>query len=190
MYPTTGTALLYAFNDTLFDDTSLASWQQQVEDKYPEEAPYISFDAVEQAVGYEHGRLRKKDWHTQAGMVSALLMDQLEPAEYWLLHCFYNFDNEVAVISRAWMYLRPELVDCTGIRKSIRENNIALDYMSLRAIKPKLLQAQPTFDGAMNQRTITVRQSEVKRHLHNWKDDVYQKADTILRLNKLLWENS
>ncbi|WP_281645541.1 hypothetical protein [Parendozoicomonas sp. Alg238-R29] len=189
MYPTTGTALLYAFNSSLFDDTTSASWQQQIEDKYPEEAACVGMATVAKAVGYDNGRLRKKDWHTQAGMVSALLMKELSPSEYWLIRVFYTFDDEVAALIRAWQYIQPALVGCDGIRKSIRENKTALQYLVLRAIKPKLLQAMPTMDGELSQKSISNRQSEVKRVVLDWKESVYKTAEAILMLNGLVWED-
>ena len=190
MYPTTGTALLYAFNDSLFNDTSSASWQQQIESSYPDEAVHIGFSGMAQAVGYDNSRLRKKDWHTQAGMVSGLLMRELSPADYWLLRILFTFDeNEVPVLVRAWQYIKPELVACTGIRKSIRDHKVALKVLAVRAMKPKLMTALPTLDGDMKVSTIRARQTEVKRAIFDWKDAVFKKTEAILLLNGLVWED-
>ena len=89
-------------------------------------------------------------------MVSGLLMDQMRPADYWLLRSYYTFDeSEVPTVVRAWQYMAPALLENSDIRLAIRKNKLALQYLTIRAIKPKLLLAMPTLDGTMSQKTIS-----------------------------------
>ena len=205
MYPSTGGALINAFNPSLFDSYKSAGWQRlasKLSDKYPElEVPVV------EVFNFDNDRLRRVDWATQAGMTAGLLRHQLDPVYYHLLRVRYTHDgnpvktgnyrlrlvmtdNLRSALLEGWPVLREGLIDQGKIRGSVLANEKRLQYMALRALRPDVVLQPFQASDDENQRTIDRQQYEVRKALKELVTAAISRAEHVLAVADLIHDDS
>ncbi|WP_211828686.1 hypothetical protein [Kistimonas asteriae] len=196
MYPTTGAALINAFNASLFDSCKSAGWQalaSALADKWPE------LEAVApNAVHYDQDRLCRVDWATQAGMTAGLLRVKLKPAHYHVLKMRYTHDGENidtgndtlrlamtdntrTALIEGWLDVRRALVESGAIRKTVVNNAVRFQYLTLRALRPELVKSAYQASGSEQQATVNKHQCEVKKAVRALLDAAHEAAELELK---------
>lgn len=198
MYPSATSALINAFNTTLFDSYKASGWQRLASDhcdKYKEldspTARHRNFDSA---------NLNRQDWATQAGMVSGLLRGSLSTIEYSLLKCRYTFDGEMLnqqssisvriemtdnlrnALIEYWPVIQEELRRHPEIPHTVscESSTAKLQYLGLRALRPDVVKTAFRATGSEAQRTIDNHQCKVKRAVNEIVQDAYNKAECVL----------
>ncbi|AMO55645.1 hypothetical protein GZ77_09060 [Endozoicomonas montiporae] len=201
MYPSTGGALINAFNPTLFDSYKSAGWQllaSKLSDKYPELDIPVQLDP-----NFDKDRLTRVDWATQAGMTAGLLRHQLDPVSYQLLRVRYTHDgnpiktgnyrlrlamtdNLRDALQEGWPVIRKGLIDQGLVRGSVLANEKRLQYMALRALRPDIVLQPFQASDDENQRTIDHQQWEVRKAVRQLIDLATKRAEFVLALADLV----
>ena len=205
MYPSTGGALINAFNPTLFDSYKSAGWQRlasKLSDKYPEmDVP------VSDTPSFDNDRLRRVDWATQAGMTAGLLRHQLDPVYYHLLRVRYTHDgnpvktgnyrlrlvmtdNLRSALLESWPVIRKGLVDQGKIRGSVLANEKRLQYMALRALRPDVVLQPFQASDDEKQKSIDHQQWEVRKAIKELVRVATSRAEHVLTVADLINDDS
>ena len=200
MYPSTGAALINAFNASLFDSYQTAGWQalaSALADKWPELEP-----VKQDFICYDKDRLRRVDWATQAGMTAGLLRESLSPAHYHVLKMRYTHDgddieagnhsktlkltsNTRSALIEGWPAVRRALLETGFIRKKVVEDAARFQYMALRAIRPDIAKTAYQARGSEQQATVNKHQYEVKKACRSLIDAAHDAAELELESAKL-----
>lgn len=201
MYPSVGGALINAFNPSLFDSYKSAGWQKlasALADKYPELDTSVPTNK-----SFEEDRLNRTDWATQAGMTAGLLRQHLKPADYHLLKMRYTHDgkdietgndalllkmtdNLQLALVEGWPVLRHELIRQRMIRASVLKNEVRLQYMALRALRPDVVEKAFRAEGSERQATVNLQQYEVKKSVKNIVEQSLVNAEKVLEDSGLI----
>ena len=202
MYPSVGGALINAFNPSLFDSCKSAGWQKlasALADQYPE----LDIPAPDRR-NFDADKLSRMDWATQAGMTAGILRNHLKPTDFHILRMRYTHDgnrviagncelrldmsdNARQALIEGWFVVRQELIRQGGIRKSVLENEVRLEYLVLRALRPDVVDRPFQAQGAELQATVNKQQYEVKKACMELFKQASDKAEKVLEEAGLLF---